>query len=243
MHPLAGKVHSVISHRYFQNAMHVLHARRKFLAFELILMGLIDQRARRAARRVLARHGNLVPVDHPDARCVERIMSVNRFNAARMKRILNRVGWPRRCEVGQRAASAAWLIAQHADHDHVFQYECLRHLRLAVQEGEASTRDLAYLTDKVLVAEGRRQVYGTQVFDTRQMDILYRLSGAELEDAMARITSSASRTMPLQPLPIEDAERVDHRRAEVGLPPLRAYIIHINRKAGQVKRIEPELLR
>ena len=60
------------------------------------------------------------------------------------------------------AADAAWLMAQHAIHDPEFQRECLGLLEAAVWQGEASPRNLAYLTDRVLVHEGRPQRYGTQ---------------------------------------------------------------------------------
>ncbi|GAB4472597.1 MAG: hypothetical protein Kow00124_10710 [Anaerolineae bacterium] len=220
--------HRVVTSNLFQDVMHVLHARRPLLCARLLRMGYLDQRARKQARAIFCRHAAL-PVDHPDARRVERLLSIDRRNTRRMKRIIARHGWPAQSDVGPKAARAAWLLVHHADHDHMFQRACLAHLRAAVGRGEASPRSLAYLTDKVLVAEGRPQIYGTQVFDTRQLDVLYRLSGKELMDAMGRLYSGSS-SQPLQPLPIEDEANVDHRRAEVGLPPMRVYIAQINRR-------------
>jgi hypothetical protein len=60
--------------------------------------------------------------------------------------------------------------------------------------GEVSRQDLAYLTDRVLVNDGKKQRYGTQM------------------------------GMNFEPQPIEDAGNVDQRRAEVGLPPLAEYV-------------------
>lgn len=228
-------VKRLVGNKLFQDIMHVMHAKRRILCAKLLIMGARDQKARREARAIFARHQKALPVNHPDARLIESLLSIDRQNARHLKRIIQIYGWPARSEVGDRASHAAWLIAHHADHDHMFQRMCLEEIKIAVKNGEARARDMAYLTDKVLVAEGRRQVYGTQVFDTRSLDVLYKLSGKELEDAMARITYGTNRSEPLQPLPIDDMDNVDRRRAEVGLPPLRAYIIQINRKvnAGQ----------
>ncbi len=229
-HKIISLAHRVVTSNLFQDVMHVLHARRPLLCARLLRMGYLDQRARRQARAIFCKHSAL-PVDHPDARRVERLLSIDRRNTRCMKRIVARHGWPAQSDVGPKAARAAWLVVHHADHDHMFQRACLGHLRAAVERGEASPRSLAYLTDKVRVAEGRPQVYGTQVFDTRQLDVLYRLSGKELMDAMGRIHAGTSRH-PLQPLPIEDEANVDQRRAEVGLPPMRVYIAQINRRAN-----------
>ena len=56
----------------------------------------------------------------------------------------------------------AWLLVQHADRDRPFQKQCLELLREAVAKKEASGKDLADLTDRVLVGEGKNQIYGTQ---------------------------------------------------------------------------------
>jgi hypothetical protein len=69
-------------------------------------------------------------------------------------------GWPGETLVGPAAAHAVWLLVQHAPHD--FQEECLPLLEDAVARGDASPRDLAYLTDRVLMFRGEPQVYGTQ---------------------------------------------------------------------------------
>jgi hypothetical protein len=44
-----------------------------------------------------------------------------------------------------------------------FQRRVLDLLTAAVAEGESTPRQLAYLTDRVRMSEGREQVYGTQL--------------------------------------------------------------------------------
>ena len=55
----------------------------------------------------------------------------------------------------------AWLIVQHATADSLFQRQSLD-LMTAVSKDEISQQNLALLTDRVLLAEGKNQIYGTQ---------------------------------------------------------------------------------
>jgi sulfite reductase beta subunit-like hemoprotein len=96
-----------------------------------------------------------------DEEATRRMRAVDADNAEWLRRILREAGWPKRSEVGAEASSAAWLLAQHAHEGWVFQRECLRLLAAAVAAGEASADDLRHLTDRVLMAEGRPQRYGT----------------------------------------------------------------------------------
>ncbi len=124
-----------------------------------------------------------------------RLMEMDSDNTAWLATIIDKIGWPRRSLVGEDGAHAAWLLVQHADLNRPFQQRCLALLRKAVKANEAAPVDLAHLTDRVLLAKGRPQVYGTQ---TTVRDGRY------------------------QPAPIKNAKRVDARRAAVGLQPLAA---------------------
>jgi hypothetical protein len=121
---------------------------------------------------------------------VEALTSVDADNLAWLKEVLTEVGWPGRSMVGEDGAHAAWLLAQHADQDPSFQRRCLEALSQAVADGEASSADLAYLTDRVLLAEGKPQEYGTQ-FVGRETGWI--------------------------PRQLRDSEGVDERRAQMGL--------------------------
>jgi hypothetical protein len=132
-----------------------------------------------------------------DAAAITRkVADIDRKNTARMKEIVEKRGWPGRALVGEDGAHAAWLLVQHADKDREFQKHCLQLLEKAVKAGDASGADLAYLTDRVLVAESKKQRYGTQ----------FRLTDGKLE-----------------PYPIEDEANVDRRRKGVGLSTLAEY--------------------
>ena len=116
---------------------------------------------------------------------------------ARLQEIVAEHGWPTYDLVGRDGADAAWLIAQHADLQPDFQADALRLLADAVADGQGSPGNLAYLTDRVAVAEGRPQTYGTQMRCTRRG--------------------------PVPRTPIADRGGVDERRLEAGLPALAAY--------------------
>ena len=115
----------------------------------------------------------------------------------RLAEILAEHGWPSYSLVGEEAEDAAWAIAQHSDHDPEFQRLALRYLSAAVEAGDASPGNLAYLTDRIAAGAGQPQEYGTQI-------------GCG-EDGPAPAT------------PIRDEASVDARRAEAGLPPLADY--------------------
>jgi hypothetical protein len=77
-------------------------------------------------------------------------------NTDQLRAIIAEHGWPGRMLVGDEGAEAAWLIAQHADHQLDFQREALALLERAVNDGDAPASHLAYLTDRVRMNEGRR---------------------------------------------------------------------------------------
>jgi hypothetical protein len=115
----------------------------------------------------------------------------------RLRDIVDRIGWPTFDQVGRDGAEAAWLIAQHADSDVAFQEAALALMTDAVAAGQADPGDLAYLTDRVAMNRGEPQTYGSQV----------RCRGGA----------------PAPATPIVEPDRVDERRAAVGLGPLAAY--------------------
>jgi hypothetical protein len=125
-------------------------------------------------------------------------------NTAWLKQVVENRGWPTRTLVGNDGASSAWLLVQHADADRKFQRKCLD-LMVKLPKAEVSQTDIAYLTDRVLLAEGKKQVYGTQ-FD--------------MVDGK------------LQPRPLEDEANVDKRRSAIGLPPLAEYAKEMEKVYG-----------
>ena len=72
----------------------------------------------------------------------------------------------------------------------------------AAQTGEARKADAAMLEDRVLMRQGKKQIYGTQ------------------------LQSNTESQGKLFLYPIEDEVHLDERRQSVGLPPIRKYLKH-----------------
>lgn len=154
---------------------------------ELLDMEDRDQRARRSMR---------VAGDENDDGPLATMTRIDKENTARMHEIVGEVGWPTKSAVGSDGTQAAWLLVQHADLDVAFQRRCLKLMEAERERGEVFTQNLAYLTDRVRVNEGKKQEYGTQ---------FYVVDGKH------------------QPRPIRDAKNVDKRREKMGLSTLEEY--------------------
>ncbi|MFE9391579.1 DUF6624 domain-containing protein [Streptomyces sp. NPDC006784] len=116
----------------------------------------------------------------------------------RLGEIMDAHGWPTAELVGEEAARAAWLIAQHADRQLDIQRRALKLLQGAVSAGSAGPRELAFLRDRMLVNEGGKQICGTQIAGVRD-------------------------GVPV-PWPCAEPERVDELRAEAGIEPFDEYV-------------------
>jgi hypothetical protein len=114
--------------------------------------GLRAELLRRMERDQAARQA-----DDPEA-----FGQVDAENLPWLKKVITEIGWPGRSIVGDDGASAAWLLVQHADSDPAFQRQCLELLTVAASHGEAAKAQVAYLTDRVLLAEGEPQEFGAQ---------------------------------------------------------------------------------
>ena len=156
------------------------------LAAEILSMAERDQAMRRAAMSGEARWDR----------------ELDRVNTERLRAIVAVIGWPTRTQVGDKAEHAAWLLAQHADHDLAFQKQALE-LMSREPDTEVCPKHLAYLEDRISVSEGRPQRYGTQLRGTPEAG--YR------------------------PAPLADDRTVDELRLRVGLEPLAEYIARVGR--------------
>lgn len=91
-----------------------------------------------------------------------QIKQLKSAHLEKMKQIVQTYGWPGHSQVGVYGSHEFWLLVQHTE-DVDFQEMCLGLLKEAVNKGEASKADLAYLTDRVLVNLKLPQMYGTQI--------------------------------------------------------------------------------
>ena len=126
----------------------------------------------------------------------KRINYFDSVNLIRIKNIIDTHGWLGPDEVGQQGASTIFLVIQHADS--LTQVQYVPKMREAVKKGKAQSQNLALLEDRILMNQGKPQIYGSQV----------RLN---------------EKTGKNEFFPILDEPNVNKRRASVGLQPLEDY--------------------
>ncbi|MNK06728.1 hypothetical protein D3C87_246270 [compost metagenome] len=125
--------------------------------YQSIAKKLIDlQNADLALRNKLIQSGELNQGYH------EEMKALHNSNANILSEIIDVIGYPTINKVGKEANEAAWLVVQHAIEQPQFMKKCATLLRMAVHEGNADPKSLAYLTDRIAVFEGKPQRYGTQ---------------------------------------------------------------------------------
>ena len=171
--------------RWSQALAHCRAARAKInfaLRQELLDLGKEDQQVR--AR---------ITGPEPPPELIAEMNRVDLKTRTRLREIIKQTGWPLISTVGFDGVNAVWLIAQHADRDLAFQKQALTLMRAAARRGEAAKEHLAFLIDRVRVAEGKLQIYGSQ---------------NEYKDGH------------LVMRPVVDAKNLDRRRKRMGLPPI-----------------------
>lgn len=169
---------------------------------QLAHMAMLDQYAldfNIPARRLMRNDAEQVVFDKIRLNCAD---GLPQRHTTALKNILKEHDWIRISVFGEEADGHAWLIVQHADHDHDFQQDVLNRLERLYPQGETSPQHYAYLHDRVQTRgffhQGPRglQRFGTQGHYVNQH---------------------------WQPFPCEAAEHLDERRKSVGLTPMAEY--------------------
>ena len=169
----------------------VVTVSRPALRKELLQMERQDQDARNVFIAAMA--GGDLPDDHPARR---QVIQGDDVNLQKLKHIIAQDGFPTIPMVGVNGVHAAFLLTQHADSDLKFQASMLHIVTPRLQDGEITGEEYAMLTDRVLVAQGKPQRYGTQF-------------GGSGEN--------------MKPDPIADEAHVEKRRHSLGLISLTIY--------------------
>lgn len=154
-----------------------------------------DQETRKAVVESVANSFN----GQPDRLLLRDMQERNDANREWLAAYLVDHSWPTFSEVGEDGAHAAWIIAHHADSDRAFQHSCLGMMNelYELKPDEVSAIDLAYLRDRIRVASGLKQFYGTQV----------------------RIRNGI-----FEPVEIDRPELLERRRANLGLQSMEDYL-------------------
>lgn len=158
----------------------------------------------RAERDQLVRQLMLTALNTDDAkpsqapfwwlRLKNQMDSIDEANQKWLVARLEEIEWFTLSEYGEKAEADAFLIVQHADNNPTLQKRVLRIYESLLPEDEIRPKHYAELRDRITSTEDGVQRYGTQfVCETGELSLK---------------------------TPLEDPERVDQLRAEVGLPPI-----------------------
>ncbi|GAB3399771.1 hypothetical protein NX774_09380 [Massilia agilis] len=134
-------------------------------------------------------------IDLANPAAIKKMIETDKQNQKELRRILETYGWPDAELVGYAGAHHAWLLVQHAP-DQVIK-RLLPAMKAAAERGDLYAGNVALNIDRVLVSEGKKQLYGSQFRQTQ--------SGG------------------LQVQPIEDPKHLDERRAKMGMEPFAQY--------------------
>jgi uncharacterized protein (TIGR02145 family) len=122
---------------------------------------------------------------------------IHRQDSINEKEVINIIdnhGWLGISRVGEPANQALWLVIQHAPLK--LQEKYLPYLKESVEKGESPGWHSAFLEDRILMRQGKKQIYGTQ-----------------------SITDPVSGRTDIYP--IQDVENVNARREKIGLLPIK----------------------
>ena len=134
--------------------------------------------------------------DKNDEAAGRAMIALDEKHTERLRAILKEHGFPGFCLAGRDGAQAAHVMLLHGP-SHELRKEVLPLVEAAVKKGELPAQAAATLTDKVLVGEGKPQLYGTH-FGFVDGKLLMS--------------------------PVSDPEGLEARRARVGLQPLKEYM-------------------
>ncbi len=134
-------------------------------------------------------------MDKNAASC-KKVDEVDNSNTRQLQRIIKKYGFPSADSVGQDVIGDVYTMIIHSLSIE-FQKDNLPYLRKAAQTNQYLKQDVALLTDKILVAENKSQIYGTQ-FRTENGKMYLRET--------------------------VEPEKLDFRRAEMNLSPMEDYM-------------------
>jgi hypothetical protein len=97
-----------------------------------------------------------------------QMQKIDSANQVQVKSILNTYGWLPQSKVGEKAADAIFYVVQHADRELIRQY--LPTLKKLAGQKEAKSTNAAMMEDRLLMYDGKKQIYGTQATSRLRTD-------------------------------------------------------------------------
>lgn len=155
-----------------------------------------DQTPRMGLERITQQYGQDSKEMKAHWKIIRRVDSLNLLT---VHSILMQYGWLSEKEVSELANEALWLVIQHSDL--ATQQNYLSLMEKAVKGGKAKAKHYGYLVDRILVRQGKFQIYGSQF--------------------------QGGSSSNLRPYPIGNEPLVNQRRKEIGLDSLEVYALRL----------------
>lgn len=155
---------------------------------ELLAMEKTDQEARKKCISGTA---------DEQIQCLEKIdQTIDAPNTKRLEEIFKKYGFPTMKLVSKDGFQAFLLLLQHSTSDSLRE-KSLKPIKKAFKRGEISPLDYANFTDRLLLHQGKPQIYG---------------SGFKTKDGKLVMDKT------------KDIKNLDKRRRKIGLPPIAEYV-------------------
>lgn len=148
----------------FITAINLAYSQRnERLKAELDSIFLVDQQYRtifsNPRKKDSLAKANNVSSERVDWFIVDKVTTVDRSNSERICEIIKVYGYPGKTLVGVPTNVAAWYVIQHSeDTGRYFPM-----IRQASAQGELPFTFVATMEDRLLMQQGKKQIYGTQV--------------------------------------------------------------------------------
>jgi|LGVF01.1.fsa_nt_gb hypothetical protein len=127
---------------------------------------------------------------------VKQINYQDSINMDIVSKIIDNYGWLDVDKIGEQGNKTISLVIQHSSHS--MQEYYLPIMREAVKKGNANAKSLAFLEDRVAIDNGKKQIYGSQLYTNLKGNTVLA--------------------------PIANPENVNMRRKAVGLGTIEEYI-------------------
>lgn len=120
---------------------------------------------------------------------------IDSTNLLEIESIISTYGWLGKSAVGEKASSTLFYVIQHSNLEKQLKYFPL--LQKSVEQGESKPSFMALMHDRILMQQGKKQIYGSQVLLNEKGEQVF--------------------------YPIEDEKNVNERRAKMGMQSIEEY--------------------
>lgn len=134
-------------------------------------------------------------------------LKIDSQNSEKIKSIYEQIGFPTISKVGKSASHHFVTVLLHSQ-DIEFKKKVLEDMK-DISDQEVDKKDMAYLEDKIRIAENGKQLYGTQL-------------------------TFSEEKQTYEVIDLEDSESVYERRLKIGLDTLEDYIEFANGRRKEV---------